>query len=184
MAEIRTHQIKAERADYLIAWWTALAITIHILEAALPSPVPGIKPGLANVIVVAVLVCYGWRYAAWVGMLRVLVGSLLIGTFLTPTFMLSLSGAIASVVMLGMAWKWSQWFSSWAVGPLGYSVLAALAHMAGQFVAAYLVLIPHPALFKLMPVFMTMALVFGVVSGIIANAMINRVTLRSNVSSA
>lgn len=169
-----TRSIHADRSDLRIAWWTALAITIHILESAVPMPIAGVKPGLANVIVVAVLVCYGWRSAAWVALLRVLVGSLLIGTFLTPTFLLSLSGALASVSVLLVAHAAGRVAPAWAVGPLGYSVLAALAHMGGQFFVAYLVLIPHPALFKLLPVLMTMALVFGIISGMIADAMINR----------
>ncbi|TPW14001.1 MAG: heptaprenyl diphosphate synthase, partial [Halothiobacillaceae bacterium] len=74
------------REDHLVAWLTAIAITIHILESALPSPLPGIKPGLANAVTVAALVLFGWRTAVWVGLLRVVVGSLIIGTFLTPTF--------------------------------------------------------------------------------------------------
>jgi len=175
MTELHTRTLRAERADILIAWWAALAITIHILESAIPSPIPGIKPGLANVIVVAVLCCYGWRSAAWVALLRVLVGSLLIATFLPPTFMLSLSGALASILALGVAYKFTAHWGRWAVGPLGYSILAAQAHMAGQFLMAYWLLIPHPALFKLLPLFMTAALVFGIISGMIASAMVNKV---------
>ncbi len=42
--------IRTTAEDHRIAWLTALAITIHIMESALPAPVPGLKPGLANVI--------------------------------------------------------------------------------------------------------------------------------------
>lgn len=180
MSELSSRQITTQPSDYRIAWWAALAISIHVLESALPSPIPGIKPGLANVVVIAVLVLYGWRDAAWVGMLRVLVGSLLIGTFLTPTFMLSLAGALSSLLVLGLAYYTSRCLPSWGVGPLGYSILAAQAHMLGQFMAAYLLLIPHPALFKLLPILLTAALVFGVISGIIAAAMIDKVQKRED----
>ncbi|MDQ3796483.1 MAG: Gx transporter family protein, partial [Pseudomonadota bacterium] len=90
-------RIQTTRDDYRIAWLAALAITIHIAESALPSPLPGVKPGLANVITVITLLTFGWRAAVWVSLLRVLAGSLLIGSFLTPTFMLSFSGAAASL---------------------------------------------------------------------------------------
>lgn len=172
---LRHETLVARTDDYRIAAWTALAITIHVLESAVPMLVPGLKPGLANVIVVAVLVCYGWRSAAWVSLLRVLVGSLLIGTFLTPTFLLSLSGALASLAALYLAWRLGGWFPRWAPGPLGYSVLAAMAHMAGQFFVAYALLIPHPALLKLLPVLMTLALAFGIMSGLIAAAMVRSI---------
>lgn len=166
--------LNTTREDHLIAWLTALAITIHIAESALPSPLPGIKPGLANVITIAVLVRYGWRMAAWVALLRVLVGSLLLGTFLSPTFGLSLTGALASVTILALAKGIMGLLPGQGLGPLGYSVLAAMAHMAGQFWVAYLLFIPHPGLFHLLPVLMTAAVIFGVVSGIIAHAMLDR----------
>ncbi len=166
--------LQTTREDQLIAWLTALAITIHIAESALPSPLPGIKPGLANVITVAVLLRYGWRMAAWVSLLRVLVGSLLLGTFLSPTFILSLAGAVCSLVTLGAAYAISNRLPGRGLGTLGYSVLAAMAHMAGQFWSAYLLFIPHPGLLHLLPVLMTAAVMFGLVSGMIANTMLMR----------
>ena len=162
------------RDDHLIAWLTALAVTIHIAESALPSPVPGIKPGLANVVTIAVLVRYGWRMAVWVTLLRVLVSSLLLGSFLSPTFMLSLSGALCSALVLALAYIAAQRLPGAGLSALGYSVLAALAHMAGQFAVAYALFIPHPALLYLLPVLMSAAVIFGVVSGIIAQTMLLR----------
>lgn len=164
--------LQPTREDYRIACLAALAIAIHIFEAAIPSPFPGVKPGLANVITIATLLTFGWRSAAWVSMLRVLVGSLLIGTFLSPAFAMSLAGAIASLAVLALSWKL---FGHW-LGAVGYSILAALAHMSGQFILAWTLFIPHPGLFKLLPIFMTLALVFGLLSGIIAGAMIKRVS--------
>lgn len=154
----------ASRDDRLIAGFAALAIAIHIVEAALPSPLPGVKPGLANVITVVVLLRYGWRMAAWVASLRVLAGSLLVGTFLSPTFILSASGAAAA---LGVMWLAQRLAGRW-LGALGYSVLGALAHMSVQFLVAWQLFIPHPALPRLAPFLLTAALVFGIVSGVIA----------------
>lgn len=152
------------REDRLIAGFAALAIAIHILEAAFPSPLPGIKPGLANVVTLVVYLRHGLRIAAWVAGLRVLVGSLLIGTFLSPTFLLSATGAVAALLTLGVAGA----LGGRHVGPVGLSVLSALAHMSGQILVAYLLFIPHAALLKLVPILLTAALIFGTVSGIIA----------------
>lgn len=156
--------VTTTRDDHRIAWLAALAITIHIAESALPSPLPGVKPGLANVITVIALVQYGWATAAWVALLRVVVGSILIGTFLSPTFVLSLAGAVASIVMLRLAYA----LPGRPFGPLGYSLLAALAHMAAQFWTAYGLFIRHEALLHLFPVLMTAAVLFGTVSGLVA----------------
>ena len=162
--------IPTTRQDHRIAWLTALAITIHIAESALPSPLPGIKPGLANVVTIVALIQYGWSTAAWVAILRVIIGSLLIGTFLTPTFLLSLGGALASITVLRVA----SWLPGRGFGPVGYSLLAALAHMAAQFFIAYQVFIPHDGLFHLLPVLMTAAAIFGTVSGLVTQAALQR----------
>ena len=84
----------------MIALLAALAITIHILESAFPRPLPGIKPGLANVITLVTFLLFDWKSALQVSLLRVVIGSLVLGTFLSPTFLLSLSGACMSLAAL------------------------------------------------------------------------------------
>jgi len=161
------------REDHRIAGLTALAITIHIAESALPAVLPGVKPGLANVVTIVVLVQFGWRNAVWVNLLRVLAGSLLLGTFLSPTFIMSLSGAVASISVLGLLYGLP---SSCRCSAMGYSVAAAMSHMLAQFWVAYLLFIQHAGLFHLLPLLMTAALVFGVASGIIATAILHNLT--------
>ncbi len=162
------------REDRLIAGYAALAIVIHVLEAGFPSPVPGVKPGLANAVTLIVLLRHGWRMALWVAGLRVLAGSLLIGSFLAPGFWLSLAGATASIAALGLGWTWNRYLRWLPMSALGLSVIAALSHMAGQFAVAYSVFVPHPGLLHLLPPLMTAALAFGVVTGAVANGILRR----------
>ena len=168
---IETHQVQTTRDDHRIAWLTALAITIHIIESALPSPLPGIKPGLANVITIVVLVLFGWRLAAWVNLLRVFAASLLIGTFLSPTFILSLSGALASTIMLSALSK----LPGRGCSPLGYGIASALSHIMAQFWVAYWLFIQHDGLFYLLPLLITAAFVFGIISGMIAFVILRKI---------
>ena len=79
--------------DRRIARLAALALGLTLVEAAIPSPIPGVKPGLANIVILMVLLQYGWRAAAWVSGLRVLAGGLLLGTLFAPGFWLSAAGA-------------------------------------------------------------------------------------------
>ena len=74
----------------------ALALALHVLEAQIPAPLPWVKPGLANLMTLVALLTLGWRSALLVTFLRVLIGSLLVGSFLGPGFLLSLAGAAAS----------------------------------------------------------------------------------------
>ncbi len=149
--------------DRRIARLAALAIGLTLAEAALPSPVPGIKPGLANIVVLMVLLQYGWRAAAWVSGLRVLAGGLLLGSLFAPGFWLSAAGALVSLTVLALA----RHLPSRHFGPVSLSVLAAFGHMGGQLALAGWWLLPGAALIKLMPVFAAAALVFGAVNGVI-----------------
>jgi heptaprenyl diphosphate synthase len=158
--------------DHRIAAYTVAAITLSIAEAAIPSPLPGVKPGLANIIVLVVLARYGWRDAAWVSLLRVIAGSLLLGQFLAPGFFLALSGAICSLAALALAAHLPvRWF-----GPVSHSILAAFAHVGGQVVLARLWLVPHDGVLYLLPLFAVSALLFGVVNGLAAAHLLVRKT--------
>lgn len=165
-------RLEPTREDRLVAGYAALAIVIHVLEAGFPSPVPGVKPGLANVITLIVLLRHSLRLAIWVALLRVLVGSLLVGSFMAPGFWLSSAGATASLTVLALASAWGRAVPAFALTALGLSVLAALAHMAGQFALAYAVFVPHPGLLRLLPLLMSAALVFGLATGAAATAIL------------
>jgi heptaprenyl diphosphate synthase len=98
-----TINITTTQEDHQIAKLSALAIGLHMIEAIIPSPMPGVKPGIANIVTLYVLQEYGFATAAWVSLLRVFASSLLMGQFLSPTFILSLSGAIFSLAALFIA---------------------------------------------------------------------------------
>jgi len=157
-------ELTVTAADLRVARYAAAAIVLTIAEAALPSPLPGVKPGLANIVTLIVLWRHGWREAVWVTLLRVLAGSLLVGQFLAPGFFLSLTGALLSLAVLALA----AWLPRRAFGPVSLSLLAAFAHIAGQLLLVRLWLVPHDGVFHLAPVFASAALVFGIVNGLIA----------------
>jgi len=159
-----TIELVPTEKDRRIARHAAAAIVLTVAEAAIPLPLPGVKPGLANIVTLIVLARWGWREAVWVALLRVLAGSLLLGQFLAPGFFLSLSGAIASLIVLGVAMHLPRrWF-----GPGSHSILAAFAHIGAQLVVARLWLVPHDGVFYLLPVFALAAVVFGLVNGLVA----------------
>ena len=156
--------------DRLVAGFAALAVSIHILESAIPMPMPGVKPGLANIIVLIVLLRYGFRMAAAVALLRIVVGSIFIGTFLAPTFFLSLAGGLASLGVAGVLFvSAGRW-----IGPVGYAIAMGMAHMGGQFLIAWWLFVPHPALLNLLPILLALAMGLGAFTGIIAANILNR----------
>lgn len=156
-------ELSVSDQDRRVARLAAAAVGLSLVDAAIPTPLPGVKPGLANIVTLLVLARYGWITAAWVTGLRVVAGSLLLGQFLAPGFFLSLTGAVVSLAVLALVRHLPQrWF-----GPVSWSVLAAFAHIGGQLLLARAWLIPHNGVFLLTPVFGTAALVFGTINGLI-----------------
>ncbi len=155
--------------DRRIARLSALAIGLTVAEAALPSPIPGIKPGLANIVILLVLLRHGLSAAAWVSVIRLLAGSLLTGSFLAPGFWLAACGAAASLLAMTLLRRLPDaWF-----GPVSLSVIMAFAHVSGQLALAGAWLLPSAGVFALLPFFALAALVFGTVNGLIVANLIS-----------
>ena len=157
-------QIKTTPEDHRIAQLAAFAIGLSLVEAALPSPLPGVKPGLANIVTLLVLQRFGLRAAIWVSLLRVVAGSLILGTFLSPSFVLSFCGAAASLTMLAATSRLPLRF----FGTVSHSIAASFAHVCGQLAIVYVWLIPHAGIAYLVPIFAAAALLFGTVNGLVA----------------
>jgi len=154
--------------DHRIAKLAAFAIALHMVEAVIPSPLLGVKPGIANIVTLYVLYQYGFATAAWVSILRVFASSLLLGQFLSPTFALSLSGAVLSLAALWLAMRLPKKY----FGAVTLSILAAFAHIAGQLLIVRLWLIPHAGVAYLIPIFALAALFFGLINGLITARLI------------
>ena len=166
----KTTHIKTTANDHHIAKLTALAIGLHIIEAVIPSPLPGVKPGIANIVTLFVLYEYGFATAAWVSLLRVFASSLLLGQFLSPTFVLSLSGALLSLAALFLA----QYLPKKYFSAITLSILAAFAHIAGQLIIVRVWLIPHTGVMYLIPIFAVAALIFGLINGILTAKLVQQ----------
>lgn len=156
--------LTALRRDTRLAWLAAFAVALHLLEAAVPPVLPGLKPGLANLVTVATLCLWGWRTAALVTLLRVLVSAILLGTLLSPGFWLSAGGAAAALGALALG----TLLPGRGLGPVGYSVVAALAHIGGQLGVAYALFIQHAGLLVLAPVLAVGAAATGTLNGLAA----------------
>jgi heptaprenyl diphosphate synthase len=157
-----TIELVASAEDRRIAALAAAAIGLTLAEAAIPLPIPGIKPGLANIVTLLVLYRYGWRTAAWVAGLRIVAGALALGQFLTPAFLLSASGGLASLLILAAAIHLPpRWF-----GPVGISLLAAMGHIGAQLWVVDVWLMPGASILGLLPFFLSAAWLTGLGNGL------------------
>ena len=92
--------LTATPTDHAIARWAALAVALSLVDASLPTPLPGLKPGLANIVTLVVLMRFGMGAAVSVSLLRLVATGLVLGSLFTPGFFLSLAGGISSLAAL------------------------------------------------------------------------------------
>lgn len=98
----------------------------------LPVPIPGIKLGLANLMIVLVLYEEGVSEAFLINFLRIVLTGLLFGNIQSVIF--SLCGGLLSLAAMAAAKKTTIF------GISGVSTLGGIFHMAGQLAAAVVVL--------------------------------------------
>jgi heptaprenyl diphosphate synthase len=79
-------EIRINHRITILSLIVALGVVLHRLEILIPLPSPWIKLGLANVMTLVTLIFFGLRDALTVTLLRIMLGSIIGGTFLSPTF--------------------------------------------------------------------------------------------------
>jgi heptaprenyl diphosphate synthase len=154
--------------DHQIAKLSAIAVALSLIEFFFPSPIPGVKPGIANIIILYTIFKFDLRMGIWVSIIRVFVTSIILGSFLSPTFFLSLSGALFSLLSLIIFKNLSPKYFSL----ISFSLIASLAHIIGQFVMVRFWIIPHNGIFYLLPIFIVSAFLFGLVTALVTNKLL------------
>ncbi len=148
----------------LIALLSALSVLLGGIDNLIPTPTPGVRLGLGNIIVLVSLFILGWKSALAVAFLKIFLCSALFGS---PTmFLYSLSGGALSFLAMVTAKK-ARCFSV-----IGVSLLGGIFHNSGQLLCAYF-LIGKGAL-MLIPVLCASGCAAGLLTGIIAGIIIKR----------
>ncbi|MBC7960075.1 MAG: Gx transporter family protein [Vallitaleaceae bacterium] len=145
----------------VLSVFAAQAIILSIIENMIPVPLafPGVKLGLANLVVIVILNFFGLREALTIVFIRVLISSLYGGGFVV--FLFSISGGILSTLAMYFALKLGkQNVSLWSV-----SILGAILHNLGQLIVAAIVM-KDIAVLSYLPILMVSGVVMGIFVGI------------------
>lgn len=146
----------------LCALLTAVALTIFVLEAQFPLPIPvyGIKLGLSNIVTVFALSALGWREALGIVLARVLLGSFATGQLMALLY--SLAGGLLSFACMALVLRILRPKQLWVCGVVG-----GITHNLGQILVAVAVT-QTPALFYYLPVLFLGGMVTGAFTGLCA----------------
>lgn len=151
----------------IIAMLMAMATVLSYLESFIPVFIPGVKLGLANVIILIMLYEFKFYEAGIVDLLRILVVALIRGTLMTPTFLMSLSGGILSYIVM-LIFSRIKVFS-----PIGVSVLGSISHSIGQIIVV-IIIINLDAVLYYLPFILVLSLATGILSGFITKEYLKR----------
>lgn len=156
------------RKVVFLALLVAMGTALHVVEGMLsiPMPIPGVKLGLANVVTLLAIYLYGFRDGLTVALLRVLLGSLISGMFLSPGFLLGLTGAVSSALVMAFLLKQTTCFSM-----IGISMAGAVGHNIGQLLAASL-LLQSGAVIYYLPVLLLTGIPTGILTGFLLNSLL------------
>ena len=154
----------------VMALTTAIALVLSFIESQIPAfvAVPGVKMGLANIAIVYALYRLGWKEAALISLIRVVLVSLLFGS--AASFLYSLAGAVLSLLGMVLLKKTGK-FTEIVV-----SVAGGVLHNIGQIAMASIIL-ETDALRYYLPFLLVSGILAGVVIGLISGILIRRIHL-------
>ncbi|NLD19646.1 MAG: Gx transporter family protein [Clostridiales bacterium] len=151
----------------IAALMAALALIFSYIEVLIPFNIgiPGIKLGLANIVVIIALYYLGEIYALNINLIRILIAGLLFNGFFGAVY--SLAGALLSLLVMILLKK------TGVFSLVGVSIAAGVIHNLGQLlVAAFLV--SNIKVFVYFPVLIISGVISGAVIGILSHLIIKK----------
>lgn len=147
----------------------ALALIFSYLETFIPInaliPIPGVKLGLANIVVLFALYTMKLRDAFVIAVIRILLAGLLFGNPMTIAY--SFVGGMMSLGVMFILKKTK-------LSIVGVSMVGGITHNIGQLIVAVILTGTNRIAYYL-PVLLVAGLITGLLMGIVANLVIDRV---------
>ena len=146
----------------ILALRSAVALSIWAAEGLIPPvvPLPGIRLGLANIILLMTLYLYGRGETGLVFAVRLVLGAALAGTLMS--FLYSLAGGLLSYAVMCLLKPRVRETRVWAL-----SAYAAVAHNLGQLLTARL-LLGTPGIWWYLPALLLSGILTGLFTGFCA----------------
>lgn len=149
----------------ICALMTSLCLVLSYVEHLIPLsviiPVPGIKLGLSNIVLLILLLCYGPLYSFLVMFLKCLLSSFFFGSVTSLAFSV-MGGVMSMTVMYILTLTLSK-----RISLFGISVSGAVFHNIGQLTAATLFL-KTTTVFSYLPVLTVSGVVLGLLTATVA----------------
>lgn len=149
--------------------FTALALIFSYVETLIPISfgIPGVKLGLANLVIVIALYKMSLTETFMLSVVRVLLSGFIFGNYFSIIY--SLAGALLSLTIMALLKK------SGDFSVIGVSIGGGVFHNIGQLIVAMLVVETYSVAYYF-PVLLIAGLLTGLLIGIVAGEMLKRLS--------
>lgn len=156
---------------------TALALTISFalilsyIESRIPAlvAIPGIKAGLANIAVIFTLYKFGFKEAAAVSLVRVVIVSMLFGSPISMIY--SIAGAVLSLASMALLKRLTP------LNEISVSICGGIMHNVGQIAMASIMLSTNVVVYYL-PFLILSGTLAGIAVGAASALLIKRIKIK------
>ena len=157
---------------FFLAFLSAIACSLHIVESLITRslPIPFLRLGLSNVIILYLIMDGKAWQAIIVNITKTLVSAVVTFTFLSPGTLISLGAGLTAVLTMFLAQKSRLGFSIY-----GISICGATAHNMAQLVIAKWVVLDRNEVFMLTPILLFLGLVSGLLIAYIMQLFSHRI---------
>ncbi len=163
--------MKMKKKVAFLGVFLALALIFSYIETWIPNVfgVPGIKLGLANIVIIILLFRFGTKEAYGISVARVILAGFLFGNL--ASILYGLAGAMLSLTVMLLLKKTGKF------KVITVSAVGGICHNVGQLIVAILVLENYRISYYL-PVLLISGLVTGILIGIVAQEVILRLRMQ------
>ena len=153
------------RTRALMAMMIALAMIFSYVETMIPINfgIPGVKLGLANLVIVAAIYLFGGKQAFLISIVRIFLSGFMFGNL--ASIMYSLAGGLLSLAVMLLLKKTDK------LSILAVSVMGGICHNIGQLIVAMLV-VENLKLIFYVPVLLISGFLTGLLIGIVCRVIL------------
>ena len=152
--------------------FTSLALILSYVETLIPISfgIPGIKLGLANLVIVIVLYTYGGKEAFLLSVTRILLSGFLFGNL--SMILYSMAGGVFSLAIMVLLRK-TNLVHTGGFSIQGVSIAGGVFHNIGQLLLAMMIVETYQVGYYF-PVLLISGLVTGLLIGIVSSEVLKR----------
>ena len=161
-------KIKIKKREIYLTLFVLLSLYFSLAETIIPKPFPWIKLGIANIATLLALEKFGEKMAIEVTILRIFIQGVMLGTLLSPGFIISFFSGIVSISGMIFLYRFRE-----SLSLISISLVSGFLHNLTQLIVVYILMfrnvdITNRAILAFILIFLGIGALSGIITGYIA----------------